>query len=218
MGVRKVDLSRKAPILLFLLVLGILISSQAAAAPISKKHQNIQINDLEWDLVNQMFVVNLSVTRGIVEASKHKTFRLSTSLSIAVPDKTAFYGANCPMEVSDIGSETCVVEFQEGGDIILRKRPGRSTVGVLSIPWDRVNGDFTGEAQVTVVLNIQNPGGKTISSSTPTIFEDILIEPSCGDVCPPTTEPPPTKTPVPTTTPPPTTEGPCGDSCPPTPV
>jgi hypothetical protein len=185
-----VDFSGKATILIFLLVMGILISSQAVSAPPSNKAEKsplIQVDDVEWDSSRQGFVINFSVNRGILTASEHANFSVNIGIAVEYDVKLLLWDWH--------GRE---MHRWKGRQDYYGPRKDASVSDYFHWLYADQYPNL-GKKKLRIILELEGPSGKTFFRTNSTPFLVDITSP-------------------PTTTPPPTTDGPCGDACPPTPA
>jgi hypothetical protein len=142
-------------ILSILMVFVLTISGLIAIAPVSGAESEgegndtkIRIDDLTWDKANQGFVVALSLKFGLATAGERAGFSVATTLNFDA-------GEHGGITISvPSGEESVHIEPEDA----TKDSDNFITIDPSFIPWDRNGGTFEGFVEVTVIIELSNPG------------------------------------------------------------
>jgi hypothetical protein len=129
-----------------------------AYAPQREKPEKISIDNVTWN--STTFEIDHRAQFGIARAGRNAEFSLRTVLHVSDTKGK-------PLDVLQ-GESDLVVRAGTDPDAD-RMVPVESQV----VPWDRLDGTFSGPAMVTVLTELRNPAGATIGAATDTRMVEI---------------------------------------------
>ena len=143
----------------------------ANASP-NERAEKVRVTNITWDREAQAFVVTLSAKFGIAMAGEHNSFSITTTVTIA-------QGAN-QMTVNPPDHSVERVPDAQKDNL------GYIAIIPQEIGWDLIGGTVSGPSEVTVAVELKNPGGGDVGGGETSFTSTIIIELPCGDACPPT--------------------------------